>query len=358
MAERGGFVQSMKAVCLQAPGKIVLEDRPVPRPNSGEALLQVLYGGICGSDLGAYRGGFSYSSYPRVPGHEFSAEIIELSGKYPGISPGMTVTCNPYFNCGSCYSCQRGLRNACMDNRTMGVQREGAFSEYITMPVERICPGGGLPPRTLALIEPFCIGYHAVNRAGIHPGERVLIMGAGTIGTLAALAVKMLGGEVWICDIAPAKVEYAVGAFGLCGGIYNASPEAFRYAVCEATGEGPWGVNGFDVVVEATGQSGCLSDCVDAAAFGGRVVEVGVPQKPAQLHHQLIQKKELNIFGSRNALQQDFLDLITLVGEQGIPLERVITAVYPVSEAPRAFSDFSQKHDETLKILLDFTQDS
>lgn len=349
-------MQLMKTVCLQAPGKVVLESRPVPHPNPGEALLRVLYGGICGSDLEAYRGNFSYFSYPRVPGHEFSAEIVELSGEYPGLRPGMVVTCNPYFNCGSCYSCRHGLRNACMNNRTMGVQREGAFSEYITMPAERICPGGSLPARTLALIEPFCIGYHGICRAAVQPGDRVLVMGAGTIGTLAALAAKMLGAEVWICDVAPAKAQFAAQTFSLCGAIHNASPEALQQAVRNAAGAGSWGPNGFDVVVEATGQHSCLSDCVSAAAFGGRVVQVGVPQKPALLHHQLIQKKELNIFGSRNALQQDFLDLIARVQTQNIPLERIVTAVYPAADAPRAFSHFSQEHDQTLKILLDFTQ--
>lgn len=348
-------MQLMKTICLQAPGEVVLEERQVPRPASGEVLLRVLYGGICGSDLEAYRGNFSYFSYPRVPGHEFSAEIVEAPDGSPGLRPGMIVTCNPYFNCGACYSCRRGLKNACMDNRTMGVQREGAFSEYITMPVERVCPGGGLSARSLALIEPFCIGYHGACRAGVRPGDRVLVMGAGTIGTLAALAARMLGGDVWICDIAPAKAEYAAQTFGLCGAICNRSPEALEQAVREAAGEGPWGANGFDVVVEATGRHTCLSDCITAAAFGGRVVEIGVPQKPALLHHQLIQKKELNIFGSRNALQQDFLDLIARVERQDIPLEKIVTAVYPAVEAPRAFSDFSQKHDQTLKILLDFT---
>lgn len=121
----------MKAICIVEPGRVEIRDIEKPVRKPGEALLKLLYGGICGSDLGSYRGGNAYVSYPRVPGHEFSAEIVEIDDNDLGLKPGMIVTCNPYFNCGHCYSCERGLVNACTDNQTMGVQREGAFSEYI-----------------------------------------------------------------------------------------------------------------------------------------------------------------------------------------------------------------------------------
>ena len=180
----------MKAICIEEPGKVVVKDIDKPVRKPGEALLKMLYGGICGSDLGSYRGANAYVSYPRIPGHELAAEIVEIDENDKGLKPGMIVTCNPYFNCGSCYSCRRGLVNACTDNQTMGVQREGGFAEYITMPIERIYDGKGLPAKTLALIEPFCISWHGVSRADVKAGERVLVVGAGTIGVLAAVAAK------------------------------------------------------------------------------------------------------------------------------------------------------------------------
>ena len=157
----------MKAVYINAPGEVEIRQVEMPVRKPGEALLKVLYGGICGSDLGSYRGTFAYFSYPRIPGHEFSAEIVEIEENEYGLENGMIVTCNPYFNCGSCYSCQRGVVNACMDNQTMGCQRDGAFCEYITMPIERIYDGKGLSAKVLAAIEPFCISYHGVQRAGV-----------------------------------------------------------------------------------------------------------------------------------------------------------------------------------------------
>ena len=199
----------MKAVLIHEPGNVSIVEIAKPSPKEGEALLRILYGGICGSDLGTYRGTFAYAGYPRIPGHEFSAQIVEIGENDRGLKPGMIVTGNPYFDCQHCYSCERGLVNCCESNETLGAQRDGVFSEYITMPVERIYDGRGLSPRQLALIEPFCISYHGVSRANVQPGDKVLIVGAGTIGVLAAIAAKAKGGEVYIADVAEAKLKYA-----------------------------------------------------------------------------------------------------------------------------------------------------
>ena len=187
----------MKAMYIKEPGQVEFIDVEKPVRKKGEVLLKLLYGGICGSDLGSYKGTFAYFDYPRIPGHEFSAEIIEADeNNEQGLRPGMIVTCNPYFNCGHCYSCKNGIVNACMDNQTMGCQRDGAFQEYITMPAERVYDGKGIDPMLLAVIEPFCISYHGVSRAEVGTGEKVLVIGAGTIGVLAAVAAKAKGALV------------------------------------------------------------------------------------------------------------------------------------------------------------------
>lgn len=290
-------------------------------------------------------------SYPRVPGHEFSAEIVEIGENDKGLKPGMIVTCNPYFNCGKCYSCKRGLVNACVDNQTMGVQREGAFAEYITMPIERIYDGKGLDPKTLALIEPFCISYHGVSRANIQPGERVLVVGAGTIGVLAAVAAKSKGAEVTICDVAPEKLDYAYQTFGLDHKLLNASPEAFEREVSTLT-DG----DGFDVTIEAVGMPQTFQNCIDAACFGGRVVVIGVSKRNIDdFFFTIIQKKELNIYGSRNAMKKDFLELIDLVKAGKIDLQKIVTNTYKWTDAVNAFEVFDKNAGSMLKVVLDFT---
>ncbi len=341
----------MKAICIKEPGKVEIVEQEKPVRGPGEALLKLLYGGICGSDLGSYRGANAYVSYPRVPGHEFSAEIIEIDENDKGLKPGMIVTCNPYFNCGSCYSCKRGLVNACTDNQTMGVQREGAFAEYITMPIERIYDGKGLDPKVLALIEPFCISYHGVSRADVKPGERVLVVGAGTIGVLAAVAAKAKGAEVTICDVAPDKLDYAYKTFGLDHKLLNESPESFEKGVAELTNG-----DGFDVTIEAVGLPNTFQNCLDAACFGARVVLIGVSKRNIDdFFFTIIQKKELNIYGSRNAMKKDFLELIDLVKDGGVALDKIVTDTYKWMDAPKAFEEFAANAGKMLKVVIDFT---
>lgn len=339
----------MKTIVINKPGEVSIIDTPMPVRKQGEALLKVLYGGICGSDLGTYRGTFAYASYPRIPGHEFSAEIVEIDDNDRNLKPGMIVTCNPYFNDETCYSCQRGLYNCCEHNETMGAQRDGAFREYITMPIERIYDGKGLPPETLALIEPFCIGYHGVSRANIKPGDKVLVVGAGTIGVLASIAAKAKGGEVYISDVAPNKIDYAVKTFGLAGGIVNDSHENFINKVKEITDN-----KFFDVTIEAVGLPVTFLDCIEAAAYGGRMVQIGVGKKKAEFDFTMLQKKELNVYGSRNALKQDFLDLIDLVKSGAVPLQKIVTNTYSFDDAAKAFSDFSQNSASMLKVEIKF----
>ena len=340
----------MKAVFIENPGKAVIRDIPRPARKPGEALLKLLYGGICGSDLGSYRGTFAYFSYPRTPGHEFSAEIVEIDENDRGLKPGMVVVCNPYFNCGECYSCKHGLVNACMSNQTMGVQREGAFSEYITMPLDRIYDGKGLEPMVLAIIEPLCISYHGVSRANIKAGDRVLVLGAGTIGVLAAVAAKSRGARVYVADVAEKKLQFAMDSFGLEGTLLNDSPEHFQEQVEAVTGG-----DGFDVTIEAVGLPSTFQNCIDAAAFGGNVVLIGIGKKNLDFNFTTIQKKELNVFGSRNALKADFLELIDLVKAGGVDLEKIVTNVYKFADAPEAFAEFDRRAGEMLKVVLDFT---
>ena len=341
----------MKAIYIEEPGKVTFRDIPKPVRKPGEALLKVLYGGICGSDLSSYRGTFAYFAYPRIPGHEFSAEIVEIDDNDQGLKPGMVVTCNPYFNCGHCYSCQRGIVNACTSNETMGCQRDGAFCEYITMPIERIYDGKGLPANLLCAIEPFCISWHGVSRAHIKKGDKVLIVGAGTIGVLAAISAKAKGGEVYIADVAQPKLDYAKKYFGVAGTILNSSEEAFAKACNEITGG-----NGFDVTIEAVGLPSTFQNCIDAAAFGAHMVLIGVGKKNLDFNFTLLQKKELNVCGSRNALKKDFLELIDLVRTGTVPLDKVVTDEYGFSEAPKAFADFSAHAGEMLKVRIDFSR--
>ena len=327
-----------------------IHDKPVRK--KGEALLKLLYGGICGSDLNTYRGGNAYAVYPCIPGHEFSCEIVEIDDNDKGLKVGDIVTCNPYFNCTECYSCKHGIVNACMDNKTMGVQREGAFSEFVAMPIERIYAGKGLTARQLTLIEPFCIGYHGVKRGQVKASDNVLVMGAGTIGVLAAIGAKLKGANVTICDVAEDKLKYAMDTFKFDHMIVNSSKEVFDEEVKKITNG-----NGFDVTIECVGLPITFSQCIDAACFGGRVVLVGISKRNIDdFFFTIIQKKELNIYGSRNALKEDFMELIDVIKEGKVDIEKIITNEYSWLDAKKAFEDFDQNAGKMLKVILNFTK--
>ena len=342
----------MKELYINSPGVVEFREADMPKRNANEAVLKLLYGGICGSDLGSYRGTFAYFSYPRIPGHEFSAEIVDIdeNNSY-GLKKGMVVTCNPYFNCGKCYPCRKGLVNVCEHNETMGSQRNGAFRDYIVMPLERIYDGRGLDARTLAVVEPFCIGLHGINHVQIKKGDRVLVIGSGTIGIFAATAAKMKGATVIMADISENKLQMAKQQFGIDDTILNDSHENFLSRVMEKT-DGC----GFDVCVEAVGLPSTFQDCIDAACFGGSVILIGIGKKNLDFNFTTIQKKELHIYGSRNALKQDFIETIDALLTGKLDLGKAITDVYAFSEAPKAFAEFSANQGDKLKVLLDFSR--
>lgn len=335
----------MKVVYIEKPGKIELVEKEKPIAKKGEALLKIKYCGICGADVATFTGNQPFTTYPRIPGHEFSAEIVEIEKNDLGLKVGDIVTANPYFNCGSCYSCNRKIVNACTSNETMGVQRNGSFSEYITMPIERIYSGKGLSAKTLALIEPFSIGYHASKRGNIKSGHKVLVIGAGAIGIFAAISAKLKGATVYISDVFEKRLENAL-KFGI-DGIIDVSRENLEEKVKEITNG-----NGFDICIEAVGQSSTFLDCINCAAFGADIILIGNGKKETTFNHSILLKKELNIYGSRNALKEDFLELIDLISSGKINVDEIVSDIFDKEDAIKAFDCLVHNDGSKFKVLV------
>lgn len=337
----------MKAIEITKPGEIKIIEKEMPKASEGEALLKVLYCGICGADVASYTGNQPFTTYPRIPGHEFSAQIMEISENEKGLKAGDIVTCNPYFNCGECYACKRGIVNACHDNQTMGVQRDGSFQEYITMPIERIIDGKGLSAKELALIEPFSISCHALSRAEVKKGDNLLIMGAGPIGLFALMCAKSFGARVLIADMLPSRLALAKEFGADC--IVNVK-EQNLHAECLNFTDG----NGFDVCVEACGAPETFLSCIDEAAHGANIILIGNGKRETSFVHSIILKKELNIFGSRNAFTKDFEMLIDLVKSGKADILKIVSGVYDVNNAQKAFDALSHNDGTLAKLLISF----
>ena len=338
----------MKAIAITKPFEINVIDKEKPVAKEGEALLKVLYCGICGADVASYTGNQPFTTYPRIPGHEFSAQIVEVPENDKGFKAGDIITCNPYFNCGECYACKRGIVNACHDNQTMGVQRDGSFQEYITMPIERLIDGKGLTAKELALIEPFSISAHALSRAEVKPGDNLLIMGAGPIGLFALMKAKEMGARVAIADLLESRLalakEYGADL------IINNKTDDFAEC-CKTFTDGC----GFDVCVEACGAPVTFLSCIEQAAHGANIILIGNGKKETTFLHSIILKKELNIFGSRNAFTADFETLIDLVKDGKADVLKMVSGVYEVDNAAEAFNALAQNDGSLAKLLIRFS---
>ncbi len=335
----------MRVVHIQEAGKIALIEQEQPVPKAGEALLKIKYCGICGADVASYTGNQPFTTYPRIPGHEFSAEIVDIPANDRGLKPGMLVTANPYFNCGHCYSCQRGKVNCCESNQTMGVQRDGSFAEYITMPIERIYDGKGLSAKTLALIEPFSISYHASKRGNIQPGHNVLVFGAGPVGIFAMLAAKLCGATVYITDLFEQRLALArqMGADGII------DSENLAERVEELTSG-----NGMDVCIEAVGLPQTFLAGIEQSCFGGQMILIGNGKKETRFNHSILLKKELDLFGSRNSLN-DFEPLIELVSQGKVAVDGLISHVFPLNKALEGFEQLAHNDGSRAKVLIQFS---
>ena len=173
-------------------------------------MLKIGYVGFCGSDLNTFRGANPLAQYPVIPGHEIGATIEAVAADLPPhLRPGMHATVNPYSSCGRCPACLNNRPNACEFNRTLGVQRNGAMAEYITLPWEKVLTDDRLSVRDMALVEPMSVGFHAVNRAEVKDSDSVMVIGCGMIGLGAIICAVNRGARVIAVDLDAEKLSLA-----------------------------------------------------------------------------------------------------------------------------------------------------
>jgi threonine dehydrogenase-like Zn-dependent dehydrogenase len=341
----------VKAVVMHAPGDVRVESVPDPTLGLGEALLRVRRVGLCGSDLNSYRGRNPLVTFPRVPGHEIAATIVELDAQHPAhLLVGMDVTLSPYKNCGECPACRNGRPNACRDNQTLGVQRDGAMGEYLAVPMDKLFVAD-LTLDELCLVEPLTVGCHAVARAEVTPEDVVAVFGCGGVGLGAVAASAFRGATTVAIDLDDAKLEIARKA-GAAHVIHTRRQDA-KEALAEQTGgDGP------DVVIEAVGSAETFRAAVELVAFTGRVVYIGYAKEPVSYETRLFVQKELNILGARNALPEDFRQVIEMLEQHRFPVEAAISTIAPLDRAPELLRAWSEDPARFTKIMITLDQET
>ena len=339
----------MKAIVIKEPGILTPVEVKMPVPDHGEVMVKIKYVGFCGSDLSTYLGKNPMVKYPRVPGHEISG-VIEASGKGvpEGFSAGEAVTLVPYTNCGQCPSCRRGRPNACQFNQTLGVQREGAMQEYISVPWQKILKAPGLSELELAMVEPLTVGFHAIRRGRVSESDTVMVLGCGMIGAGAIILAALLGATVIAVDIDDHKLSLA-SELGARHTINFMTSDLHAELVQLTGGNGP------DVVVEAAGNPLTYRAAVEEVAFTGRVICIGYAKSEVSFATKLFVQKEMDILGSRNATPEDFKAVISYLERGAFPLEKMITKKVKPEDAATAVKQWAADPGRVMKIMLDLT---
>ena len=337
----------MKAIEITTPGEICLSERPDVTLDSGKVLLKVDRIGYCGSDLAAFRGINPLVSYPRVPGHEIGATVLEIgSDANTDVQGGDRVLVIPYANCGECAACHLGRPNCCAKNDTLGVQVDGALCEYFQAPPGKLISSSTLSHAQLALVEPLTVGFHAVARSQVTAKDTVAVFGCGAIGLGVITGAAYEGARVIAIDIDDRKLQKGK-ACGAAEVVNSMNDDLHERLQALTDGHGP------NVCVEAVGLPACYRAAVEEVAQAGRVTYIGWSKGSVEYNTTPFVFKELDIRGSRNAQPADFAKVVAMLEEGKFPLNEVITRTVSIDDAPSAMVEWDQDPGKITKIHIE-----
>lgn len=308
----------MKALLLRSVGELELVDVDPPVPSEDDVLIEVSAAGVCGSDFHSARDGGLMRNPPIIMGHEFS-----------GVTDGRAVTANPLVTCGSCPACRRGEDNICADRSIIGITRQGAFAEVVSVPSRAVVElPEGVSADTGALVEPLAVALHGVKLAAIEPSQRVAIIGAGAIGLLATHVITKTCDDVTVVDLDTSRHDLA--------------------AKLGATEVGDRLRGEFDVVVDAAGSPDSRQACMQHLRAGGTAVWIGNESPDSGIDAQVFVRLGQRIFGSAAYTRVDFIEAAGLVDDSLLDL----VSHRPLSEGVEAMNELMSHDGGPVKVLL------
>lgn len=334
----------MRAVKFPEPWKVECIDIPEPVAKEGEALIKVRSAGICGSDIGAFRGTNPLVSYPRVIGHEVAGEILSIPEDNPrGLKVGDHVIVDPYLYCGECYPCSIGRTNCCTSLHVLGVHVEGGMCETFAHPADMLWKlPDDMPWGIAPMAEPLTIALHGIHRGGLKAGEHVAIIGAGPIGLLAAMSAIAYGAEPILIDLVDERLEMAK-ELGVKY-VINSGKEDLVAKVAEYT-DGRMA----ELVMECSGANPAVRSTLDIVANAGRITLTGWPKKETPLPTDAITRKEVDIRGARTSARE-FEEAIELIHSGKVNVRALLTKVVSIADAPAAIMDIEKNPGDYMKV--------
>ena len=335
----------MKYIVCEKPRKFLLKEKEAPVRKENEALLQINKVGICGTDLHAYAGNQAYFEYPKILGHELASEVIDIGENDKGIKIGDKVLVMPYISCGVCFACNKGKTNCCENITVLGVHADGGLQEQISVPINLLLPANHLSDDQIAIVEPLAIGAHAIRRSGIETDENVAVVGCGPIGIGIMKLAQIAGANVIALDMNLQRLNYAKDKIG-ADHVVNVGGNALR-EVTEIT-------NGdlCSIVFDASGNKNALETCPDYMSNGGKFVLVGLSKGELTYSHPKVHAKEMTLLCSRNATQEDFEHVMTILDK--FPTSSFITHNVPFIKMIEHFDSWLDPTKGVIKAMVNF----
>jgi len=315
----------MKA--LYFDGKLALLEVEIPRPGPGEALIQVTLAGLCGTDREILKG---YSGFRGILGHEFVGRVVEGDDEK---WLGKRVVGEINVSCGECDLCLWGLGRHCPQRTVMGiVNRDGAFAEYLVLPVvnlHEVPPA--IPDEAAVFVEPLAAAAEILEQMRILPATRVAVLGDGRLGLLVAEVLRHAGGEVTVIGKHGWKLDLA-RSWGL---------------KVSSVGDGEFRAGSFPVVVEATGSPAGLKEALRLAAPRGTVVIKSTFREPAHFDTAKLVVDEITLLGSRCG---NFAVALEMLARGHVKVQHLVSKTFSLEDGLRAFAYLDQT--SCLKVLL------
>lgn len=337
----------MKCICLEEPGKIGVKKIAEVVREADEALIQVESAGICGSDVGAFRGVNPLVSYPRIIGHEVVGTVLEIGENKNEIKVGNRVIVDPYLYCEKCYPCSIGRTNCCENLHVIGVHVDGGMAERIAHPTKMLHKVSSAISLELApMAEPLTIALHALHRTRVKAGEHVCIIGAGSIGLLMAQTTLSYGAIPIVIDVVEERLSFA-RTLGVKH-IIQAGVEDAKERIREITGG-----RMAEVVVEASGANAAIRGTIDYVSYAGRIALTGWPKAETSLPTNLFTSKEVDIMGSRTSAGE-FSEALTLLANGKPDVSPIVSKVIGFEEIPDMVQELSEHPERYLKIIAVF----
>jgi len=339
---------TMKAVVLNAPGDMTVENVPVPEIGAGDLLVKVAACGVCGSDIprmnfaGAHR-------HPIICGHEFSGFVVDLADDVAGFALGDLVSVPPLLPCRKCESCLEGHFSLCEDYDYFGSRRDGAYAQFVVVPADNaLLMPRGLDPRAAAMIDPSAIALHALLRTRVGEGSRVAVIGAGPIGLFAVQWAKLLGAvEILAVDLNEDKARMAREA----GATQTASGGEEALAIASG---------GYDVVIESAGVPPTIALAVNLVARRGDAAFIGIPHNPVEFDKATFSnflRREVSLHGSWNSFSAPFPgrewhDSAAKLASGELKWEFMITHELDLDALPQTMKQLGERSIFSSKVLF------